>query len=300
MDVPERLAAIDVGSNAVRLVVGRLFLDGTTPSIRREASYRVPLRLGEDVFTHGSISTAAAEQLEHIFHSFRHLLNFFAPRAVRACATSAMREASNGLEIAQHIGSHCQIPLEVISGSEEAALLFRNYLEPDSGFDHNKNYLYIDVGGGSTELTLMVLGKALVSESFRIGTVRLLKDRVEPQEWNRMRDWIYALPKHLDPTEAIGCGGNIGKIFDLLEHQSARQSLARKHIRPLIESMATLTVPERMKLYGLKPDRADVIVPAGRIFLQVLHWAAIKTILVPKVGVADGILKSLEESLARN
>lgn len=293
MEQAERVAAIDVGSNAIRLVVARIFREGPRPFIKREASYRIPLRLGEDVFSTGEISPRKQEKLVEVFKSFRHLVNFFEPRALRACATSAMREARNGEACASLVREKTGIPLEVISGGEEASLLFNNHLEEDGLLDLNRTYLFIDVGGGSTELTLMVLGKALVSESFRIGTVRTLQNKVDPAEWERMRAWIQALPKHLDPAEAIGSGGNIGKIFDLLDHQGDKQALTRKAIRELIEKLEVLSYAERMQRYNLKPDRADVIVPAGRIFLQVMHWAATKTIYVPKVGIADGVVHSL-------
>lgn len=297
MENIERVAAIDVGSNAIRLVVARVFREDAVHFVKREASYRIPLRLGEDVFSTGEISSHKQEQLVEVFKSFRHLMNFFAPLGLRACATSAMREASNGEAVAQLVRHKTGVPLEVISGSEEAALMFSNHLEEAGFLDPKKTYLYIDVGGGSTELTLMVLGKALVSESFRIGTVRTLQNKVSPAEWERMRAWIQALPKHLDPAEAIGSGGNIGKIFDLLDHQGDNQALSRKAIRELVERLEKLSYAERMVRYNLKPDRADVIVPAGRIFLQVMHWAATKSIYVPKVGIADGVIHTLFKQL---
>lgn len=292
-----RVAAIDVGSNAIRLVVGRVFQGATKPLVKREASYRIPLRLGEDVFGRGEISESKQAGMVDVFHAFKHLLDFFHPQAFRACATSAVREARNGGDVTRKIREQTGIDLEVISGAEEASLLFCNHLEERCLLDMNLTYLYVDVGGGSTELTLMVLGKALVSESFKIGTVRLLQNQVDDAEWERMQQWIQSMPSHLDPALAIGAGGNIGKIFDLLEHQSDKQSLNRKAIRELMEKMEKWSVEERMERLNLKPDRADVIVPAGRIFLQVMQWAQIKTILVPKIGVADGVLHNLCEQL---
>lgn len=289
----ERVAAIDVGSNAIRLIVARIFREGSLrPFLRREASYRIPLRLGDDVFAHGAIGPEKTKQIIEVFQGFHHLLHFFAPVAMRACATSAMREARNGMQVAEQIQNATGISIEVISGRDEASLLFSNHLE-EGPLNPANTYLYIDVGGGSTELTLMVMGKALVSESFRIGTVRMLKDKVEPEEWQRMESWIKALPPRLEPVEAIGCGGNIGKIFDLLDHQAEQRTLARKSIREFIDKIEKFPYEERMRKFDLKPDRADVIVPAGRIFLQVMQWAGTKSIHVPKVGIGDGIVNEL-------
>lgn len=297
MDTAERVAAIDVGSNAVRLVVARIFREAGKDLVKREASYRIPLRLGEDVFVSGELGATKQEKLVEVFQAFHHLERFFAPRSLRACATSALREARNGEEVARLVRQKTGVPLEIISGSEEAALLFSCHLEEECALDQQESYLYIDVGGGSTELTLMEKGRPVLSESFRIGTVRTLQNKVDPAEWERVRDWLRALPGEQKPTAAIGCGGNIGKIFDLLDYQGDKQALSRKAIRELIEKLDSLSYAERMTRYGLKPDRADVIVPAGRIFLQVMHWAGLKGIYVPKVGIADGILYQLYQQL---
>ena len=289
---PTRLAAIDVGSNAVRLVIGRIHTADNGRFLKREASYRIPLRLGDDVFQDGVIPPVKAEQLVQVFQGFHHLLAFFGPHATRACATSAMREAVNGSTIATEILRITGIRLEIISGTEEAGLLFANHFE-EEGLDASKTYLFVDVGGGSTELTLMDKGKALASESFRIGTVRTLQGKVEQTEYDRMKAWIDKMPHGLDPTMAIGTGGNIGKIWDLADHAPDNLAISRKLIKDVLAKLETMSYEERIRKLGLKPDRADVIVPAGRIYSQVMKWADIKDMVVPKVGVSDGILQQL-------
>ena len=284
-----RLAACDVGSNAVRFVVSRVI--GTTERfLQREASYRVPLRLGEDVFTTGTITDQKVEGLVEIFKAFRSLVAFFKPQKLTACATSAMREAGNGRAVADRIWNETGIRLEIISGAEEARTLLSYHVE--TGQLSQQDYLYIDVGGGSTELTLLSAGAVIHSESFRIGGVRLLRSKVEPSEWDRMKAWIDSLSRGIRPTQAIGTGGNISKIYDLVVGTPGGQ-LSRRRLREVVETLDPLTVEQRIRSYGLKPDRADVIVPAGKVYHQVMKWADVKTMVVPKFGVADGLLSDM-------
>jgi len=280
-----------VGSNAVRLVVARAVGEGAR-FLQREASYRVPLRLGDDVFTSGRLPPTKIDQLVTVFHAFRHLVGFFRPHKLRACATSALREAENGTEAAERVWSETGIRVEIVSGAEEARTIFANHLE--SGLSPDKDYLYIDVGGGSTELTLLSAGRVERSDSFRIGGVRLLGGQVQEAEWARMRRWIEALPPRARPTEAIGTGGNISKIYDLAVGTPGA-TLGRRRVREVVQALEPLSVEDRMRTYGLKPDRADVIVPAGRVYYQVMKWADVKTMVVPKLGVADGVLSQLFE-----
>lgn len=290
---PVRFAAIDVGSNAIRLVIGRVYnSDKKPPFLKREASYRVPLRLGDDVFREGAIPPAKVQQMVQVFQSFHHLLAFFAPVATHACATSAMREAVNGPAVVEQVLRATGIQLDIISGQREAELLFSNSFEED-GLDHNKPFLFIDVGGGSTEVTLMDKGKSLASESFRVGTVRSLQGMVAASELERMKSWVENMPHPVEPTKAIGTGGNIGKLFDMAEHSITEHSITRKVLKDTLEKIEALSYEERIEKLGLKPDRADVIVPAGKLYSQVMKWADIKEILVPKVGVSDGILQGL-------
>jgi len=289
-----RFAACDVGTNALRLVVSRI-LGTDRKFLQREASYRVPLRLGEDVFSNGSISEEKVLALIEVFKAFRLLVGFFKPQKLRACATSAMREASNGPAVVERVWNETGIRLEIITGAQEARSLFSNHLE--AGLMPQKDYLYIDVGGGSTELSLLSEGKVVRSDSFRIGGVRLLRDRVEPAEWERIKLWIDDLPRGIRPTEAIGTGGNISKIYDLVIGTPGGQ-ISRRRIREVVSTLEPLSIEERIRTYGLKPDRADVIVPAGRVYYQVMKWADVKAMVVPKLGVADGLLSQMfEEAL---
>ncbi|HEY5956440.1 MAG TPA: hypothetical protein VIV60_07810 [Polyangiaceae bacterium] len=288
-----RLAACDVGSNAIRLVISRVI--GTTNRfLQREASYRVPLRLGADVFATGRISDEKIAGLVEVFKAFRCLVGFFAPQKLRACATSAMREAENGAAAAERVWTETGIRVEVISGAEEARTLFSNHLE--TGLSPQQDYLYIDVGGGSTELTLLVDGQVKQSESFKIGGVRLLQAQVQASEWERMRSFIDSLPRGIRSIEAVGSGGNISKIYDLVVGTPGGQ-LNRRRIREVLETLEPMSVEQRIRLHGLKPDRADVIVPAGRVYYQVMKWADIKVMVVPKFGVADGLLSQMFEQI---
>jgi exopolyphosphatase/guanosine-5'-triphosphate,3'-diphosphate pyrophosphatase len=283
-----RFVACDVGSNAVRLVVARAFDCGRF--MQREASYRVPLRLGDDVFTGGLVSEEKIAALVEVFRAFRHLINFFKPARLRACATSALREASNGPMAAQRVWDETGIRLEVITGAEEARTLFS--IHNEAGLWPSRDYLYIDVGGGSTELTLISQGRVVQSESFKIGGVRLLSSRVDPTEWDRIKSWISNLPRGIRPTEAIGTGGNISKIYDLVIGTPGLE-ISRRRINEVIQALEPLSIETRVRDYGLKPDRADVIVPAGKVYHQIMKWADIKSMVVPKQGVADGLLAQM-------
>lgn len=288
-----RLAACDVGSNAVRLVVAKV-IGQSERFLQREASYRVPLRLGDDVFSTGSISDEKVAGLVQVFRAYRALIDFFKPQKLRACATSAMREASNGSAVADAIWKESGIRIEIITGAEEATSLFANHIE--AGLSPQKDYLYVDVGGGSTELTLLSSGKVAQSDSFQIGGVRLLKSGVHESEWARMRNWIEGLPRGIRLTEAIGTGGNISKIYDLVVGTPGLH-LSRRRIREVIESLEPLSIEQRIRSYNLKPDRADVIVPGGKVYYQVMKWADIKEMVVPKLGVADGVLSQMFEQV---
>lgn len=288
-----RFAACDIGSNAVRLVVARV-LGQTERFVQREASYRVPLRLGDEVFTEGAISEANVAALVQVFKSFRLLIEFFRPEKLRACATSALREATNGKEVAQRVWDETGVRLEIITGAEEARTLFS--IHHEAGLSPARDYLYIDVGGGSTELTLLSQGRVVQSESFRIGGVRLLRSRVDAGEWDRMKTWVDNLSRGIRLTEAIGTGGNISKIYDLVVGTPGCE-ISRRRIREVVQTLEPLSIERRMREYGLKPDRADVIVPAGKVYYQVMKWADIKSMVVPKLGVADGLLAQMFESV---
>jgi exopolyphosphatase/guanosine-5'-triphosphate,3'-diphosphate pyrophosphatase len=240
------------------------------------------------------VSTDNASALVLVFKAFRSLVEFFKPEKLRACATSALREADNGREVAQRVWDETGVRLEIITGAEEARTLFS--IHHEAGLSPARDYLYIDVGGGSTELTLLREGRVVQSESFKIGGVRLLQSRVEPSEWDRMKEWIDALPREIRQVEAIGTGGNISKIYDLVVGTPGAE-ISRRRIREVLQTLEPLSVEQRMREYALKPDRADVIVPAGKVYHQVMKWADIKTMIVPKLGVADGLLGQMFQSV---
>lgn len=289
---PLRYAACDVGSNAVRLFVARVY-EGETPFLRAEASYRVPLRLGHDVFTTGEVSPATVEDLVQVFRAFSALLDFFRPEAIRACATSALREARNGPSVVSRVRRKTGVPLEIITGAEEAGIIFSVHAEERMAPD--KDWLYVDVGGGSTELTFLQDGRPVRSESFRLGGVRLLAGRDDAGEWDRMKFWIAELPRGDRPLSGIGTGGNIGKLHDLSGTPGGKP-MSRRRLKDVLTGLEAMTVEERIRLRGLKPDRADVIVHAGRVYHQALKWAGAKDISVPRMGLADGLLEGLFES----
>lgn len=284
----ERYAAIDIGTNAVRLLIGRV-QQQDAPRVERELLVRVPLRLGTEVFSRRELSPQTVHQLTETLIAFRHLLEVFRPRALRACATSAMRESLNGAEVARNIAAATGIDLEIIDGRQEARLIFANRLNSKL-FDH-ATCLYVDVGGGSTELNLFAGGRRRASRSFKIGGVRMLGDAVAPKEWQRLQCW---LEEHCQGLEAVavGSGGNIGRLHRIAKLDEA-QPLSRKKLAGLVERLEALDVAGRISEFKLKPDRADVIVPAGKIYLAVMKWANIRKIYVPKFGLADGLILNL-------
>jgi exopolyphosphatase / guanosine-5'-triphosphate,3'-diphosphate pyrophosphatase len=284
-------AAIDIGSNAVRLLICHVYQDiNGKPVFKKYALIRVPVRLGDEVFSTGWISEGKLEKLMHAMSAFYHLMKVHEVVQWRACATSAMREAKNGIEVVRLLKEKTGIAIEVIHGSEEADLIFNSYLEdmPASA----QAFLYIDVGGGSTELTLFSAGKKVFSESFPIGTVRTLQGSVAPDTLLRMQETCKRLALAFPNMSAIGSGGNIIKLFKMAEIKEGKP-LKRSKLRGMYKNLVALSYEERVQQLGLNPDRADVIIPAAEIFLHVCKHANIKDIFVPKVGLSDGIVRQL-------
>lgn len=287
-----RLAAIDIGSNAVRLIVKEITGEPGSLKVRKLAHTRVPIRLGEDVFGSGSIGTEKERLLGQALEGFGMLMQAMQVSEFRACATSAMREADNGPDIVNRLAASTGIQVELINGKTEADLIFSNF--EVSLFDRERDYIYIDVGGGSTELTLIRQGTRLEGRSFKMGAVRLLKDKVEDSIWPEMNAWCSELiaERGLHAPLAIGAGGNINRLFKLCGGLNG-EALSYDRLASLVEELSRCSYEERMLRFQLKPDRADVVVPAGRIYLDTMKMVGAEGILVPKVGLADGMILGL-------
>lgn len=279
-------AAIDIGSNAVRLLIKR-YPDKGEPE--KLLLLRVPLRLGFDVFRHGCLSGERVRNLLRLMKAYRQLLRIYEVDRLRACATSAMRDASNGPEVIAMIKEKTGIPIEIISGAEEARIVYDNHLEFRE--EAEGDFIYVDVGGGSTETNFLHAGRLEKSYSYDIGTVRLLTDGVSAEQWDQLKSDMSALHRKHGIINIIGSGGNINRLYKM-----ARIKDAEKKLMPVFElermyaELAPMSVQERMDRYGLKPDRADVIVPAARIFLTIARRVGADYIIVPVIGVADGII----------
>ncbi len=283
-------AAIDIGSNAVRLLVGEVIERRDHPVVKKQTLVRVPIRLGEDVFDSGIISDAKCDQLIKSLKAFRLLIEVYAVKDTRCCATSAMREAVNSAEVMERVQKESGVTIEIISGTVEADLIVNTFSIQDLLQD--RSYLYIDVGGGSTELTLLEKGKRVKSASFSIGTVRSLQNKVDPAAWDQMHTFLAELPAQHGSLTAIGTGGNINRIFKE-NGNSFGEPLHRNDIRRHRNRIASYSFNDRVDILRLRPDRADVVVPAADIFLSVMGSANIDEIYVPKMGLADGIVYDL-------
>lgn len=287
-----KFVAIDVGSNALRLVLSHVFEGKTGPSFKRETLLRVPIRLGEDVFTRGQISEHKSQQLLKSMLAFRHLIDVFEPDGYMACATSAMRDAVNGPALIAQIQAEAGISLETIAGSFEAELIFTCHVAET--LEPHLHYLYIDVGGGSTELAIFSEGELLNAVSFNIGTVRSLHEKIADSEWQRMSQWLQVNTSPEFQTQGIGSGGNINKVYKLSERKD-KKYLKLPHLQNWHSQLSPLTVDERIEKFALKPDRADVIVPALEIYQFIMQAAQLDRIYVPQLGLADGMIHYLYE-----
>lgn len=286
-------AAIDIGSNAVRLLIKQVEEDTEgKANFRKEMLLRVPLRLGFDVFAMGKISEEKEKNLMRLMKVFRHMMKIYDVEAFRACATSAMRDAQNGKDIIKRIKKKTDIDIEIIDGQEEAKTIYNNHNEYMD--DRNGNYMYVDVGGGSTEINLLSQGTLVCSRSYNIGTVRFLNQAVAETEWERLKNDMQELATSYEKTNIIGSGGNINKLYKLADKKDKRkQRITVETLKKLHEELKAMSVEERMEKYQLKPDRADVIVPAGNIFLNIAEWIHATYIYVPVIGLADGIIDEL-------
>jgi len=285
-------AAIDIGSNAVRLLVSTITEQKGREDVdfRKTSLVRVPIRLGEDVFEKNVISEKNIERMVDTMQAFNLLMKSHGIEKYKACATSAMREAKNGAEVAEKIKDRTGVEIEIIDGNHEAAIIAATDLH--ELIKNDCNYLYVDVGGGSTEYTLYSSGKTVASRSFKVGTVRLLNNLVEDGAWEEMEKWVRETTKPYKDIDLIGSGGNINNIFKTSGKKEGNP-LSLAYIKKYNDLLNSLSYEERVMDLQLKSDRADVIIPASKIYLNSMKWARADKIFVPKIGLADGIIKSL-------
>jgi len=283
------LAAIDIGSNAARLLITDVteYKDGTQDYTKLNL-LRVPLRLGFDVFANGVISHQKVEKLIDTMKAYQLLMKIYNVEEVRACATSAMRDATNGPVVVERVRELTGIDINIISGREEANIIYETHIAENMMKD--QSYLYIDVGGGSTELTMFSKNQIVFKESFNIGIIRMLSNKVSEAQWEHMKWFVKNHTKDFAPVIAIGSGGNINKIFSISKRKDGRP-LNLELLKDYYKELNSSTVPERMHLYNLREDRADVLVPALQIYTSVMRWAGAEEIYIPKIGLADGLIK---------
>lgn len=286
-----KLAAVDIGSNAARLLISEASVDENDKvSFTKLSFVRVPIRLGFDVFETGKISDKKVNLLLHTIKGFLHICHAYEINSVKICATSAMRDATNSKEVISFIKEETGAEIEVISGSEEASLVFENHIAEN--LDKQNSYLYIDVGGGSTELTFFSNNNMIFKDSFRIGTIRLLQNNVVDSDWDEMKETIKSKTKGFKNIVAIGSGGNINKIFSLSKRKEGKP-LSLELLRDYYKELNSVSLIQRIRLYKLKEDRADVIVPALKIYITAMRWADATEIFVPRIGLADGLIQHL-------
>ncbi len=290
------LAAIDIGSNAARLLITEtsVYKDGTVDYTKLNL-VRIPLRLGFDVFEKGYIDEEKKKALLDTIKAYKLLMDLYKVEAVKACATSAMRDARNGKEILEDIKKQTGITVNIITGHEEANVIYETHIAEN--LQTNKSYLYIDVGGGSTEVTLFSDNHIVFKESFNIGTIRLLNGNVTDEQWEHMKWYLKTHTRDYQPLEAIGTGGNINKVFSISKRKEGKP-LSLELLKDYHKELSSNTVQERMHLYNLRTDRADVIVPALQIYTCVMRWVNAEEIYVPKIGLADGLIKILYKEMS--
>lgn len=295
-------AAIDIGSNAVRLLIKSIDREAVQEKkFKKVMMLRVPLRLGFDVFSIGELSEKKVDKLRRLMKAFRQLMKIYDVDDYRACATSAMRDARNGRMIIKKIEKDTGIRIEIIDGQEEARMIYNNHIECME--DRQGNYMYVDVGGGSTEINLLTNGELVWSVSYNIGTVRMLSNAVKEGTWQQMEEELMKVTEGVAAINIIGSGGNINKLFRLADKKDKKlQRLPVSSLQTVYDVLKPLTLEERVEAFSLKQDRADVIVPAAEIFLKIAEVVHAEYIYVPVIGLSDGIIdnlyaKSLEKEM---
>ncbi len=285
------LAAIDIGSNAARLLICEtsFYKDGTV-DFTKLCLLRIPLRLGFSVFDNGYVSDEKKKKLLETLKAYKILMGIYEVEAFKACATSAMRDAANGKEVLDEIFNETGIKVTIITGQEEANIIYETHIAEK--LNENKSYLYIDVGGGSTEISLFSKNQTIFKESFNIGTIRLLNKKVTDEQWDHMKWYVKTYVRNYQPLEAIGTGGNINKIFSISKRKDGKP-LSIDLLKDYYKEISYTPLDERKHIYQFRADRADVIVPALQVYISIMRWANAEEIYVPKIGLADGLIKML-------
>lgn len=287
----KKLAAIDIGSNAIRMLIANVVqTEGEHPIFMKSEMVRVPIRLGQDSFTVGEISNKNTKRVVRAMKAFKLLMKINKVNNYMACATSALRESNNAVELVKKVKKKTGIKIEIIDGKKEAEIISYSNVISDQG--HNSNYLYIDVGGGSTEFSIIKNRKRISSKSFKIGTVRMINGMVNDEVWVKIEDWIKKNTEGIDKIQLLGTGGNINKVFKLLDTKEGNPITYIK-LNSFYNDLKVLSYEERILKYNLNLDRADVIIPALEIYLKAFNWSGANKIFVPKIGLSDGMIKMM-------
>jgi len=284
-----RYAAIDIGSNAVRLLIADIIERENEVGFNKNTLLRVPLRLGDDAFIHQHISEGKFENMVKTMSAFRNLMDVYRVTDYMACATSAMRDADNGKEVVEAC-SKAGIDIKIIDGAEEAQIIYN--VHNHTNMDKNKVYLYIDVGGGSTEISLFANGELVASRSFNLGTIRILDNQDSPETWDDMKLWVKNITKSYKTIYGIGSGGNINKL-SRMANEKADKPISYAKLKAMYVYLSSYSLKDRINVLELKQDRADVIIPASEIFLTIMKVGHLKNIMAPRIGLADGIIQTL-------
>lgn len=285
-----KFGAIDIGTNAARLLIGEVMRNKKSSFVKKISYTRIPLRLGMEVFENGFISDKKAEEFKKSMLAFKLIADVFDVKELRACATSAMREAKNGKAIQKMIKKETEVDIEIIDGDEEAEIIFSSFLQID--YDLNQPFIVIDVGGGSTEISIFYKGEKRNAKSFPVGTIRVLKDKVDKGLWNKVDEWLSKNIKSNVDYLVFATGGNINKAHKLLG-KKGNETIKISGLSDLCKDLEKLNLSERISKYKLKPDRADVIVPASNIFLRIAKKLDCKELIVPKIGLSDGMIHQM-------
>ena len=287
----EKYAAVDIGSNAIRLLIATVIeKEGFPTQFKKTSLVRLPIRLGADVFLKGNVSPGNYQRLLDAMHAYSLIIKTHKVVAFRACATSAMREAKNGKEIVSKLKAATGIDIQIIDGNDEAAIIASTDLK--QLISDNKVFLYVDVGGGSTEFTVFANGQNIASHSFKLGTVRIINGMVDDAMWEQAQQWVTQHTKAYSKINVIGAGGNINSIYRFSE-KKVGQPLSYLFMSNFYKKVKQYDYNQRVFELKMNPDRADVIIPATRIYLSAMKWAKAKNMYVPKIGLADGIVKQL-------